>query len=613
MPRRTKGRVAASALITTFAVFVSLAVPAGAGTAKSKPVKEYTLKSAKAHCRASYVKKTKSVKKRNTHRKLVKVKKAVCVYLAPKAPVKEYTLRSAKAHCRAGYVKKTKWVKKRNKHRKLVKVKKTVCVYLAPKVGAPNQAAPPEAAPPGAAPSAVGWGYNGKGELGPGYRSGILTTAAPVIGVAPIEQIAAAGEWGAALLTDGTIKAWGGNVAGQLGDGTTETKLTPVAVNGLGGPVTEIATAGEHAIALLSNGTVETWGNNIFGQLGNGTDGGGKEACKVLCRSLTPIQVPGLSGVVAVFASGADDAALLNNGTVVAWGENKSGQLGDGTQVEKDSPALVHGLSEVKTLALGSESTLGGHMLALLKDGTVEAVGLNTEGQVGDGSTVDSLVPVAVNGLSGVTAVSASFTHSLALLGDGTVRAWGSNRFGELGANTPAICGSKLNPLACATVPIPVPLQEVTTISAGYAFSLAISNKLAYSWGHNNYGQLGGGTVADRVAPGLVSGLTGVAAISAGETHAFALLTSSPPSPGIRVIAGPRSLTVNWEAAGLTDSWYVSYRPVEEPPVTVVRVKLAPAARSYTVPDLEVRPYEVAVEQIKGSFGQRVVVGTPLP
>jgi alpha-tubulin suppressor-like RCC1 family protein len=593
--RGAEGRIAVLAHITIFAVFVSVAVFAGAGFAKSKPVKEYTLENANAHCRARYVKQTKWVKRRNKHRKLVRVKKTVCV-LAPKA------------HCRAGYVKKTQWVKRRNKHRKLVRIKKTVCVHQVPKAAPPNQVPPNQPAP-----SAVGWGYNGRGELGPGYRSGISTTATPVIGVGPIKEIAAAGEWGAALLTDGTVKAWGGNVSGQLGDGTTETKPTPVPVKGLAGSVTEIAAAGEHIVALLSNGTVETWGNNIFGQLGNGTDGGGKEDCTVLCRSLTPIQVPGLSGVVAVFASGADDAALLNNGTVVAWGENKSGQLGDGTQVEKDSPSVVHGLSQVKTLALGSEATLGGHMLALLEDGTVESVGLNTQGQVGDGSTVNRLLPVAVNGLSGVTALSASFTHSLAMLSNGTVRAWGSNQFGELGSNTPAICGSKLKPLACATVPTPVPLQGVTTISAGYAFSLAISNKLAYSWGHNNYGQLGDGTVTDRVAPELVSGLTGVAAISAGNTHAFALLTSSPPPPGITVIAGPRSLTVNWEATGLTDSWYFAYRPVAAPAVQFVRAKLAPAARSYTVPDLEVRPYEVAVEQINGNFGRRVVVGTPLP
>src|SRR6185437_5092666 len=123
-----------------------------------------------------------------------------------------------------------------------------------------------------------------------------------------------------------------------------------------------------------------------------------------------------------------------------------------------------------------------------------------------------------------------------------------------LGVSTPAACG-RVNPLACATVPTPVPLREVTAISAGYAFSLAVSNGLAYSWGHNNYGQLGDGTVNDHAAPGLVSGLTGVAAISAGNTHAFALLRSSPGPPGIRVAAGPRSLTVNWEAAGQSEPW----------------------------------------------------------
>jgi alpha-tubulin suppressor-like RCC1 family protein len=594
---RTEGRSAAPALVAVLAASVALLAPAAAGSAKAKPVGEYTLRSAKAHCRAHYVKRTRWVKKRNGRGRLVAVKTTVCVHRAPR-----------RLHCKAGYVKRTKWVRKRNKHHRLVRVRRTVCVRHAPP-------APPAPPPPPSPPSfaAVGWGYNGQGELGPGYRSALLSTAAPVTGVAPIKQIAAAGEWGAALLTDGTVKVWGGNVSGQLGDGTTETKLTPIAVQGLAGPVSQIAIAGEHTVALLSNGTVETWGSNVYGQLGNGTDGGGKEGCTTLCNSSTPIPVPGLSGVAAVFASGADDAALLNNGTVVAWGENKSGQVGDGTQVQKDSPTAVPGLSAVRTLALGAGATLGGHMLALRNDGTVEAVGLNAEGQLGDGSTENSLVPVTVSALSGVTAISASFTHNLALLSDGSVRAWGSNRFGQLGTNTPASCGTTLKPLACATAPIPVPLGAATAISAGYSFSLAISNALAYSWGHNNFGQLGDATTSDHVAPGLVSGLTGVAAISAGNTHSFALLASGPASPGITVTPGVHALTANWEADELADSWYVSYRPVEVPAVAFTRVKLAPATRSYTVSGLEVRPYEIAVEQIKGSFGRRVVEGTPLP
>jgi alpha-tubulin suppressor-like RCC1 family protein len=592
--RRRARRVAVSAPIAFLAVFVSLAA-AGLGAAKPRPAGQYTLKNAKAHCRAHYVKRTRWVKQRNARRQLVRVRKTVCVHRRP--PVKP--------RCRAGYLAKTRWVKRRNRHHKLVRVRKTICIRRAPEPSSPAPSQPSF--------SAVGWGYNAKGELGPGYRSSFLTTAAPVAGVASIKQISAAGEWGAALLSDGTVRAWGGNVSGQLGDGTTETKVTPVAVEGLAGPVTEIATAAEHSMALLSDGTVETWGSNIFGQLGNGTDGGGKETCTASCRSLTPVPVPGLSGVVAIYASGADDAALLENGTVVAWGENKSGQLGDGTQVEKDSPTPVQGLSEVKALALGSGPTLGGHMLALREDGTVQAVGLNAEGQLGDGSTVNRLLPVSVSGLSGVAAISASFTHNLALLGDGTVRAWGSNRFGELGASTSASCGTALKPLKCATVPTPVPLREVTTISAGYAFSLALGNGLAYSWGHNNYGQLGDGTVSDRTAPGPVSGLTGVAAISAGNTHAYALLGHSPPPPGIAITAGPRSLTVDWEAAESSDPWYVAYRPVAHPAAKFARVRLAPSTRSYTVSGLEARPYEIAVEQIKGSFGRRVVMGTPLP
>src|SRR6185437_1955726 len=586
-------RLAVAVPIALLAVFVSIAA-AGAATPRSKPVRQYTLKSAKGHCRAHYVKRTRWVK-RNRNGTSVKVRKTVCVHRRSKAPLR---------HCKPGYVKKTKWVKRRNRHHKLVRVRRTVCVYQPPQ---PQSQSPP---PTPTSFSAVGWGHNARGELGPGYRSNVLTAAAPVTGVGPIKEISAAGEWGAALLTDGTVRAWGGNVSGQLGDGTTETKVNPVTVKGLSGPVTEVAMAAEHSMALLSNGTVETWGSNIFGQLGNGTTGGGKEACAVACRSLTPIEVPGLSGVVAIFAGGANDAALLANGTVVAWGENKSGQVGDGTQVEKDSPTPVQGLSEVKSLSLGSTPTLGGHMLVLRKDGTVQAVGRNAEGELGDGSIDNSLVPVTVSGMGGVTAISASFTHNLALLGDGSVRAWGSNQFGELGVSTPAVCG-RTKP--CATVPTQVPLAGVTTISAGYAFSLATSSGLAYSWGHNNYGQLGNGTVNDHAAPGLVSGLAGVAAVSAGNTHAFALLRSSPRSPGITVAAGPQSLTVNWEAAGQSEPWTVAYRPVAHPAAKFMRVKLAPATRSYTVSGLEARPYEIAVEQVKGSFGRRVVAGTPLP
>jgi alpha-tubulin suppressor-like RCC1 family protein len=196
--------------------------------------------------------------------------------------------------------------------------------------------------------SAAGWGFNGKAEAGAGFASDHVLEPVGVQNLTAIKTVAASGFWGAALLRDGTVMTWGGNNDGQLGDGTTEMKSTPLKVAGLG-HVKQIAIAGEHFIALLSDGTVMTWGSNRFGQLGNGTDGGGKEACSSLCDSTRPIPVAGLSGVVAVFAGGASDAALLSDGSVMAWGENKSGQLGDGTAIQKDRPTRAQ-FTNVKPL-----------------------------------------------------------------------------------------------------------------------------------------------------------------------------------------------------------------------------------------------------------------------
>ena len=461
--------------------------------------------------------------------------------------------------------------------------------------------------------SAVGWGFNGKAEAGAGFISDRVLEPVGVLDLSTVKTVAAAGFWGAALLRDGTVKTWGGNNDGQLGDGTTDMKATPLTVAGLG-RVKQIATAGEHFIALLADGTVMTWGSNHFGQLGNGTDGGGKEACSSLCNSTRPIPVVGLSGVVAVFAGGASDAALLSDGTIMAWGENKSGQLGDGTTIQKDRPTRAQ-FTNVKTLALGGEATLGGHMLVLGKDGTLQSVGENTSGQLGDGSSVRrSLVPVPVR-LSGVRAISASWTHSIAVLKDGSLHSWGSNRFGELGTSTATTCLE--HALPCAKTPLLVPgLHKVRAISAGYGFSLAVSAHRAYAWGHNRYGQLGDGTRTDRSTPAPVNLPSEVAGISAGNTHAYAVLRATPPAPDIVLTPGPGSLTVSWQPALEATAWTVAYRPVTDPAVKFsAKVKLATSTLSFTITGLEQRPYEVSIVEVPfpGTFGKKVVSGTPQP
>jgi alpha-tubulin suppressor-like RCC1 family protein len=316
--------------------------------------------------------------------------------------------------------------------------------------------------------------------------------------------------------------AWGRNNSGQLGDGTTEgpekcggteaCSATPVAVHALSG-VTAVAAGRAHGLALLENGTVMAWGSNISGQLGNGTEK----------TSDVPVAVSGLSGVRAIAAGEGHSLALLSNGTVMAWGSNASGQLGDGTFESSDVPVAVSGLEKVTAISAG-----GRHSLAVLEGGTVVAWGSNGAGQLGNGTTTNSDVPVAASGLEKVTAISAGGNHSLALLSNGMVMAWGENTFGELGNGT----------TTNSDVPTEVSkLGGVSAISAGREHSLALlGSGTVMAWGENNDGQLGNGTstgpekcgslmnFACSKNPVAVSSLTGVTAVAGGGEHSLALL-----------------------------------------------------------------------------------------
>jgi alpha-tubulin suppressor-like RCC1 family protein len=321
-----------------------------------------------------------------------------------------------------------------------------------------------------------------------------------------------------------TATAWGHNNEGQLGDGTTEgpekcgtgaqaCSTTPIAVKELAG-VKALSAGKEHSLALLEGGTVMAWGRNNEGQLGDGSAE----------RSADPVAVSGLSSVSALSAGANHGIALLASGSVVGWGSNDFGQLGDGSTENSDVPVAVSGLSGVVAIAAGER-----HSLALLSDGSVVAWGSNVEGQLGDGGTESSDVPVAVSGLSGVVAISAGSSDSLALLSNGTVKAWGADGSGQLGNGG----------VANSDVPVTVSgLKGVRAISAGGSHSLArLSNGTVRAWGDNASGELGDGTstgpeqcgqapttFACSKKPVAVNGLSGVRALDAGESHNLALL-----------------------------------------------------------------------------------------
>ncbi|MCP9495358.1 MAG: choice-of-anchor D domain-containing protein [Pyrinomonadaceae bacterium MAG19_C2-C3] len=264
------------------------------------------------------------------------------------------------------------------------------------------------------------WGENSIGQLGDGTTT-YRPTPVQVSGLSDVQEIAAGSLHSLALKSDGTVWAWGANGQnGQLGDGTTTNRATPVQVSGLAN-VVAISTKNNHNLALKSDGTVWAWGNNDSGQLGDGT----------ITLRRTPVQVNNLSGVVAISASwDAHSMAAKADGSVWAWGYNSGGELGSGIPVESSSslPVQVAGLNDVIAVALGQN-----HTLALKSDGTIWTLGSNGEGQLGMFPPVQTITPIQVTDLTGVKAISAGLSHNLVLKSDGTVWAWGWNISGELG------------------------------------------------------------------------------------------------------------------------------------------------------------------------------------
>lgn len=270
------------------------------------------------------------------------------------------------------------------------------------------------------------WGVNSRGQLG--YEGAGSNTPVAVAPLGRATAIAAGTNHSVALLSNGTVTDWGDDENGQLGDGHTAEAEPPVAVAGLSG-VTAIAAGAEHTLALLSDGTVMAWGNNELGQLGTGNTK----------SSSTPVAVNGLSGVTAIAADRNYSMALLSDGTVMTWGDDEDGQLGNNEVMEtaeegvfSDTPVPVEGLSEATAIAAGAT-----HALALLSDKTVLAWGNDRDGELGNGAIEPmSVRPTPVDGLSDVASIAAGEDDSAAILESGTLMTWGMNKDGSLGLGT---------------------------------------------------------------------------------------------------------------------------------------------------------------------------------
>jgi uncharacterized repeat protein (TIGR01451 family) len=344
----------------------------------------------------------------------------------------------------------------------------------------------------------------------------------------PRRQVEASG--GGAFYLDGagTAKTWGSNSSGQYGNGTTVGSLSavasgfssvrdlaagnpytcaatfgggvqcsgfgsnsPVPVTGFPATVVEVASAGFHHCARLSDGRVRCWGQNGSGQLGNGTT----------TSSSQPVPVTGLTDAVQIAVGDSYSCAVRANGRIACWGDNEHGQLGDGTTTDRTTPVLVQGLTGA--VQVDADHL---HTCAITSGQQAHCWGRNHRGQLGDGSTTDRHTPVGT-GLTGAVQIGVGNEHSCARLVTGRVSCWGANDDGQLGN------GSSND------VPVPVPVLVAGGALLAGAEDLAVGGYHACvaghggpgtvsCWGDDEVGQLGNGSpAADRNYAVAVSGV----------------------------------------------------------------------------------------------------------
>jgi alpha-tubulin suppressor-like RCC1 family protein len=339
-----------------------------------------------------------------------------------------------------------------------------------------------------------------------------------------VGSITGGGAHTCAILDNGSVSCWGYNGNGGLGDGTTTNRSTPTQTSSLGTDRTAVATSAgsSHTCAILDDGSVSCWGYNSRGQLGDGTN----------TQRNTPTQTSSLgTDRTAVAITGGDyhTCAILDDGSVSCWGNNSRGQLGDGTTTDRNTPTPTSSLGTDRTAV----AITGGnrHTCAILDDGSVVCWGLNYYGGLGDGTTTDRTTPTQTSSLGTdrtAVATSAGRYHTCAILDDGSVVCWGRNNYGQLGDGTNTKRNTPTQTSSLGTD------RTAVAITGGDYHTCAILDDGSVScWGWNDYGQLGDGTTTDRNTPTQISTLGNertAVAISTGSKHTCAILDNGSVS-----------------------------------------------------------------------------------
>lgn len=306
------------------------------------------------------------------------------------------------------------------------------------------------------------WGLNSSGQLGDGTTTNRLT---PVQIMSGVKSVVSSASYTLAIKEDGSLWAWGDNRYGQLGDGTTTARLLPVLV--MSG-VRNVVAGYCHSLVIKEDGTLWGFGDNSYGQLDD----------KATLSQPTPVQI--MNSVKKVAAGYNYSMVIKEDGTLWTWGNNDYGQIGDGTRTKRIAPFQV--MIGVKNICATSYDSL-----AIKEDGTLWVWGNNLMGQIGDGTMYDRLTPFHT--MSDVKSAALGGPDTFAVKVDGTLWAWGYNAYGQLGVG---------NTITGSYTPVKV-MGKVRSIAAGGTHSVVVKEDgMLWTWGSNDYGQLGDGTVATR-------------------------------------------------------------------------------------------------------------------
>ena len=450
----------------------------------------------------------------------------------------------------------------------------------------------------------VGWGDNRQSQLG--NQGSNLLAGTPLAGLTPV-TVASGGAYSLALFADGTLATWGVNL-GATGYSVTTSSvpaLLPTTGTALEGKVVvAVSAGGTHALALCSDGTVASWGNNRYGQLGN----------PVADYSLTPVAVmtagTPLAGktVVAICAGSIHSAALCSDGTLVEWGTNNSAEVGFSTVTPQFTPTLVPTAGKtVVSMTAGAY-----HNIALCSDGTLLGWGANWAGQLGNGISTGSPLPVDVTAVTtagtvmegkNIIAIAAGMGHSLALCSDGTLAAWGDNSYGALGNNTTTASSM---PVAVSTDGVLAGKIPVGAAAGDYHSLVWCSDGTAADWGRNSFGQLGNTTAGYSssipvlvTSPSLAPGerFRQVSSTSSSESNlGLVAITFPGGNPSNDATLSSLALSVGTLSNGMQnvpfDSAVTSYLVLLDSSVTSMTV--TPAAHDSQVSSISINGQSVA-------------------